>query len=82
VAALLLLLLSLLLQALLCNHTKGASDCDSLSFCRSMNDECVPKLYAQDNFGATVQEYLVSVRAPPAVSLSLLPLVTRQWWGY
>lgn len=45
-------------QALLCNHTKGASDCDSLSFCRSMNDECVPKLYAQDNFGATVQEYL------------------------
>lgn len=45
-------------QALLCNHTKGADDCSTLSFCRSMGDSCVPKLYASDSFGASVQEYL------------------------
>jgi hypothetical protein len=45
-------------QSLLCNHTKGADDCSSLSFCRSMGDTCVPKLYTQDDFGSTVQEYL------------------------
>lgn len=48
------------LQAMLCNRTKGADDCNSLAFCRTMGDTCVPKLYNQDNFGATVQEYLVS----------------------
>jgi hypothetical protein len=25
-----------------------------------MGDTCVPKLYTQDDFGSTVQEYLVS----------------------
>lgn len=46
-------------QALLCHHTVGADSCSQLSFCRAMGDSCVPKLYAQDHFGSTVQEYLV-----------------------
>ena len=47
-------------QAMLCNHTVGVDGCAALSFCRTMGDSCVPKLYAQDSFGSTVQEYLVS----------------------
>jgi hypothetical protein len=27
-----------------------------------MGDTCVPKLYTQDDFGSTVQEYLVSLQ--------------------
>lgn len=68
-------LLLLLLQALLCNHTNGATDCDSLSFCRSFGDECVPKLYASDNFGSTVQEYLVRARASLAYCKASCPTV-------
>jgi hypothetical protein len=45
---------------MLCNHTSDAAACASLTFCRTLGAACVPKLYMQDEFGASVQEYLVS----------------------
>jgi hypothetical protein len=61
VSLLLLLLLCILPQAMLCNRTTSADACSALSFCRrSSSGLCTPRLYAQDNFGSSVQEYMVS----------------------
>jgi hypothetical protein len=57
---LLLLWSCALLQAMLCNRTTSAQACSALSFCRrSSSGMCTPRLYAQDNFGSSVQEYMV-----------------------
>ncbi|WIA18164.1 hypothetical protein OEZ85_009639 [Tetradesmus obliquus] len=46
-------------QAMLCNRTTGPEACGALSFCRrSSSGLCTPRLYAQDNFGSSVQEYM------------------------
>lgn len=51
---------AVLLQAMLCNRTRSAAACKALSFCRSASKgTCIPRLYTADNFGSSVQEYMV-----------------------
>jgi hypothetical protein len=73
-----------LLQAMLCNRTTTAEACSALSFCRrSSSGLCTPRLYAQDNFGSSVQEYMVggatSLISVGLVSICVVELQQIAW---
>lgn len=63
------------LQALLCNRTASADKCSDLSFCKWGLGSCTPRLYMSDNFGSTVQEYMVSAATRVRHAAQTLPKV-------